>query len=163
MAYAQTSEEAVQTGSVIKFVDKDFPANNTSLYNEKVKADKLFLLTLALKNFNKTKWIRPQNLRVKKKDGQATKLCLYRNPVPSDVVQGSLGSCWYLSALSSLVNHPESFKRVIHTSSYNEYGMYQFQLCIRGKWKVITVDDLLPTNMSNLLNWYCHSKCYNIF
>ncbi len=74
MAYAQASEEAVQTGSVIKFVDKDFPANNTSLYNAKVKADKLFLLTLALKNFNKTKWIRPQNLRVKKKRRTSTKI-----------------------------------------------------------------------------------------
>ena len=56
------------------------------------------------------------------------------------------GSCWFLAALSSLVEYPCLLDKCLLTKCYNPRGMYQFRLCIRGLWRDICVDDCLPCN-----------------
>lgn len=136
-----------------KFTDPDFQANNSSLYNERIKKDKAFLLNIKLVNLNAVKWCRPDEIlsrKISKKNATDQPLCLYRDPLPTDVVQGSLGSCWYLSALASVVNRPKQFEKIFLTEIYSEQGVYTFRMCIRGKWKNVTVDDLLPVNLGIL-------------
>jgi hypothetical protein len=64
-------------------------------------------------------------------------------PAPNDVVQGQLGTCYFLCALSALAEDSERVK-----SSYagrNADGSaHAFVFFSRGKWVSVTVDDRLP-------------------
>jgi hypothetical protein len=65
-------------------------------------------------------------------------------PSRSDIQQGSLGDCWFLSALSVLANYPELVKRVLVTTTCSEEGVYAVRLCYAGQWRLLMLDDWLP-------------------
>ena len=62
---------------------------------------------------------------------------------PNDVKQGSLGDCYFLSALSVLSEEKEHHlvDRLFHTKEKNIEGLYAVWFCIDGVWQLITVDD----------------------
>ena len=47
------------------------------------------------------------------------------DPRPEDVVQGGVGNCWFVCALSVLAEHPENIQRLVLTKEYNHIGAYQ--------------------------------------
>lgn len=65
-----------------------------------------------------------------------------------DVVQGALGDCWFLSALSVLATSPEDLVRQLFVSSHPEYGFYQCTIFKDGEWRVVTIDDKIPCGAS---------------
>jgi hypothetical protein len=52
------------------------------------------------------------------------------HPEPGDIVQGELGTCWFLSALAVLANRRNLVESLFVSREYNEFGVYQvgFQL-----------------------------------
>ena len=79
----------------------------------------------------------------------------------TDVVQGKLGDCWYVSALSTITLNDEYIKgkpilRCKKLSDLNEgimpllfrgfakYGMYVFKFFKKFKPVYVIIDDLLP-------------------
>lgn len=63
---------------------------------------------------------------------------------PYDIVQGILGDCYFLSALSSLAINPERILKLFITRIVNPYGIYCVKICYDGEWKAVYVDDSIP-------------------
>lgn len=63
---------------------------------------------------------------------------------PSDILQGNLGDCWFLCAVSCLAENPSLVERLFLTKEYNEEGIYRVKLFKNGEWMEIVVDDYFP-------------------
>jgi calpain-15 len=63
---------------------------------------------------------------------------------PTDVIQGELGDCYFLSALSSLAEKPGLIRRLFNTEKPNEFGVYSIWMNIDGLWTETIVDDYFP-------------------
>ena len=61
-----------------------------------------------------------------------------------DIIQGNIGDCYYLSALSALVRYQYLIVEKFRTKQFNEEGYYEMILFIDGEWKVVFVDDYFP-------------------
>ena len=61
-----------------------------------------------------------------------------------DIIQGSIGDCYFLSAIGSLCKFPKLINRLFYTkekTQQHEYGIYIF---INGLWELVLVDDYFP-------------------
>jgi calpain-15 len=63
-----------------------------------------------------------------------------------------------IAAINSLIDNQPLLDEILLTSYINQldclkYGIFQIKLCIRGKWKIITIDELLPCNFDNQLTY----------
>jgi hypothetical protein len=70
-------------------------------------------------------------------------------PVPKDVQQGSIGDCYFVAELANLAQTPLLLDASIVTTEANEEGVYCVRFFIRGAWRHVFVDGLLPSHPSN--------------
>lgn len=64
---------------------------------------------------------------------------------PSDIRQGAVGNCWFLSALAVVAERLPLQEWILpHHASLNDAGVYQVNLCLEGKWQGVLVDSYLP-------------------
>lgn len=63
---------------------------------------------------------------------------------PNDILQGNLGDCWFLCAVSCIAEMPNLVERLFLTKEYNEEGIYRVKLFKNGEWMEIVVDDYFP-------------------
>ncbi|KAH3732266.1 CL-2 protein [Pelomyxa schiedti] len=61
-----------------------------------------------------------------------------------DVIQGDLGDCWFLGALATIANRPDLIKQLI-VCEHPEMGFYIFRFFKEGAWRLVYIDDRLPT------------------
>ena len=61
-----------------------------------------------------------------------------------DIIQGNLGDCYFLSALSALTRYPYLIAEKFRSKNFNEEGYYEVILFIDGEWQVVFVDDYFP-------------------
>ena len=66
----------------------------------------------------------------------------------SDLRQGHLGDCWFLSALAVVGERRDLIARLFVDIS-NDSGPYACRFFLDGKWRVITVDDQIPMSRKN--------------
>jgi len=64
-------------------------------------------------------------------------------PRPEDVRQGSLGDCWFLSALSILAERRDLIDRLFVTK-LDKNSRFQLHLFMNCGWNLVTVDNLFP-------------------
>ncbi|KAL9647648.1 hypothetical protein ABK040_015138 [Willaertia magna] len=110
------------------YTDKDFPATITSVYPSEHKESKMDI------SFKRASEILGDNFSI---------FC--DGIEPDDIVQGSLGDCWFLSALASLASIPNLIENLFITKTANKSGIYEVQLCLGGEFRRIVVDDYFPT------------------
>ena len=133
-----------------KFVDCLFPPTNDSIYENSILKSKLTTAKIYPKNVIHN-WLRPDAIKF---NNSCQQLSVYNAPNPCDIFQGAVGSCWYLAALSSLVDSPWYLKNLfvdqcnsnLQCKQINLSGCYDIRLCVRGKWQIITIDDFFPCN-----------------
>jgi calpain-15 len=86
------------------FVDTEFPPVKQSLFMDgnRIKRSNL----IHSNGFRQVKkWLRPHEVAVSVEDGFLP-VSLFSDPSPKDVIQGELGTCWFLSALALLAEKP---------------------------------------------------------
>ena len=65
-----------------------------------------------------------------------------------DIIQGNLGDCYFLSALSALTRYQYLIIEKFRTKAFNEEGYYEMIFFIDGEWQVVFVDDYFPFDPS---------------
>ena len=131
------------------FIDPEFPPNKMSLFinGSRIKNKNL----LHSSGFRQVrKWLRPHEITFSK-DDQHLPISLFCDPSPKDVIQGELGSCWFLSALSLLAEKPFLLLNCMISQKLETSGLHQVRLCRRGEWVVVNIDDFLPCNRKGQL------------
>ncbi|KAI4469988.1 calpain [Holotrichia oblita] len=111
----------------ILFEDPNFPADETSLFYSK---DKL----------TSYKWLRP-------KEVSDNPLLFVDGTSRFDVIQGSLGNCWFAASLAGLARYKQLVYQVVpNDQSFddNYAGIFHFRFWQYGKWIDIVIDDRLP-------------------
>ena len=137
------------------FTDEYFPPENNSLYSTKSslksykipslpsflsKDKKKFLSQYALQNKDRYSWKRLSEI-LNLKD-----LNIFQNNKTSisDVQQGELGDCYFLSVLSALSENPERIKKLIPKSKISDKGIYECNVFLHGYEIPIVIDDYFP-------------------
>ncbi|KAE8735485.1 Calpain-type cysteine protease DEK1 [Hibiscus syriacus] len=126
-------KEALSARGEMHFTDNEFPPNDLSLFMDpKNPPPKLQVVS---------EWMRPAEIVKVHSDSLP---CLFSGAAnPSDVCQGRLGDCWFLSAVAVLTE-VSRIPEVIITPEYNEEGIYTVRFCIQGEWVPVVVDDWIP-------------------
>ncbi|CAA7410324.1 unnamed protein product [Spirodela intermedia] len=127
-------KEALSSRGEANFTDQEFPPNDRSLF---VDPDNPPLKLQVV-----SQWTRPTD--IVKESCRDSRPCLFSGPVnSSDVCQGRLGDCWFLSAVAVLTESSR-ISEVIITPEFNEEGVYTVRFCIQGEWVPVIVDDWIP-------------------
>ncbi|MBA0851502.1 hypothetical protein Goshw_020885 [Gossypium schwendimanii] len=126
-------KEALSARGEMHFTDNEFPPNDQSLFIDPRNPP--------LKLQVVSEWMRPAEIVKGHLDSRP---CLFSGAAnPSDVCQGRLGDCWFLSAVAVLTEVSQ-ISEVIITPEYNEEGIYTVRFCIQGEWVPVVVDDWIP-------------------
>jgi hypothetical protein len=127
----------------VQFEDASFPPSRLSLILD-WSDDKCAQEKIQNKSWGKITWERASRIPSLCKDG---KLAIFVDGIePNDVIQGKLGNCWFLCAISSLAEYPERVERLFRNSHSgpNEFGIYGVNICKNGQWTDIVIDDWIP-------------------
>ncbi|XP_022729424.1 calpain-type cysteine protease DEK1 isoform X2 [Durio zibethinus] len=126
-------KEALFARGEMYFTDNEFPPNDQSLFIDPSNpSSKLQVVS---------EWMRPTEIVKGHLDSRP---CLFSGTAnPSDVCQGRLGDCWFLSAVAVLTE-VSRISEVIITPEYSEEGIYTVRFCIQGEWVPVVVDDWIP-------------------
>lgn len=124
------------------FVDDSFPHSMRSigpisLLEEEVARSRSITL-----NSSTVVWLRPQQIVTK--DGFSSRWAVFNDPNPTDIEQGLLGNCWFISALAVVAERPDLMEKLIISKTYNHLGIYELRLCVDGIWESIVIDDFFP-------------------
>ncbi|KAL3654770.1 Calpain-type cysteine protease dek1 [Castilleja foliolosa] len=127
-------KEALLARGEPHFTDQEFPPSDRSLFLDPDNPP--------LKLQVVSQWMRPDEI-VQERQLNVNP-CLFSGTAnPSDVCQGRLGDCWFLSAVAVLTE-VSRISEVIITPDYNEEGVYTVRFCIQGEWVPVVVDDWIP-------------------
>ena len=61
-----------------------------------------------------------------------------------DIIQGSLGDCYFLSVLGSLCKYPKIIEKLFYSKEKSKSHQYGINFYINGTWKLILIDDFFP-------------------
>ena len=65
--------------------------------------------------------VRPEQIRWSK-EAQQYPLVVFNQPHSKDIIQGRLGNCWFISALSLIAEIPQILDKIMITKQYNPDG-----------------------------------------
>ena len=63
---------------------------------------------------------------------------------PDDILQGSIGDCYFLSAVGSLCKFSHYIDKLFFTKEKTKEHLYGVFIYLNGSWKLVLIDDFLP-------------------
>eukprot|EP00941_MAST-03F_sp_MAST-3F-sp1_P001880 g1880.t1 len=134
------------------FTDPEFPPLPSSVSNSNIAINNDSKLA------NVAGWRRPSELQ----DIFLQSWVVFRGtPSPDDIVQGTLGNCWLMSAISVVAQKPYFLRKIIVSEESGctrlkgkinaTLGAHQIKLCVEGIWRIVIVDDFLPVRSDGQL------------
>ena len=63
---------------------------------------------------------------------------------PSDVLQGKIGNCYFLSAIAALSENDYRIKNLFPQLTVNPQGIYMARILYEGVYQEVVVDDYIP-------------------
>jgi len=63
---------------------------------------------------------------------------------PDDILQGSIGDCYFLSAIGSLCKFSRYIDKLFFTKEKTKEHLYGVYIYLNGSWKLVLIDDFLP-------------------
>jgi len=114
------------------FKDELFPPEITSLIDFE---DKILSDTHKIK-WSSFEWISLRN--------NYNDITLLNNVSCKDVIQGSLGNCYFLSVCAVMAEFPHRLDKIFLIKKINQAGIYAVRFFIDGEIKKIIVDDMIP-------------------
>ncbi|XP_072405615.1 calpain-9-like isoform X1 [Chiloscyllium punctatum] len=130
------------------FEDQQFPAANSSLHGP---------AGVSQYNIVITRWMRPREIC-------ANPQFIVDGATRTDICQGALGDCWFLSVIACLSLNKHVMDQVIPPDQgFGEgyTGCFRFKFWQYGQWVEVVVDDQLPTINNKLA--FLYSKDNNEF
>jgi len=126
-----------------KFVDPVFPPNEHSIMAQDAKGEFIDQKS----GCDKAKEIDPSKLEWKRIDDIFSKALIFEESIEfDDILQGNLGNCYFLSALSALTEMPYLLYQIFRTREKNDLGFFEVVLYIDGEWQVVIIDDNFVVN-----------------
>ncbi|KAJ3692452.1 hypothetical protein LUZ60_012802 [Juncus effusus] len=117
-----------------EFTDSEFPPSDRSLFVDPANPNPKLQVV--------SEWLRPVD--IVRESCIFSRPCLFSGTInSSDVCQGRLGDCWFLSAVAVLTEMSK-ISEVIITPEFNEEGIYTVRFCLQGEWVPVVVDDWIP-------------------
>lgn len=71
-------------------------------------------------------------------------MAVFKDIEPNDIKQGSMGNCYFLSALSVLAEHGHRITKLFVSDQVNDSGVYGVYVNKNGAWITVLVDDYFP-------------------
>ena len=124
-----------------KYIDDSFPPKAKSLIND--WNDESEDIQEKVDEWKEFEWVRASECE-ELNDDEGTLAVFVDDVTPSDIQQGSLGDCYFLSVLSVLAEVPHRIQRLFITDRTNEYGIYAIQMQKNGELKEVVVDEFFP-------------------
>ncbi|KHN06483.1 Calpain clp-1 [Glycine soja] len=146
-------KEALYARGERRFTDQEFPPNDHSLFVDPANPPAKLQVV--------SEWLRPGEIG--RQNHLDCRPCLFSEaPNPSDVCQGRLGDCWFLSAVAVLAE-VSRISEVIITPDYNEEGIYTVCFCVQGEWIPVVVDDWIPCELPGKPAFATSKKGYELW
>ena len=64
--------------------------------------------------------------------------------IADDIIQGGLGDCYFLSAISALCKFPNLVRKLFYFKERSEENCYGVYYKINGTWELVLIDDYFP-------------------
>jgi len=116
------------------------------LQSEEIESQKFKNKILAIQS--SIKWVRISDLT-------DYSYQLLKNPTPQDIIQGSVGNCYFLSVCSAISYYPHLLEKIFITKIKTFSGIYCLNFFIDGEQKKIVVDDYIPVLSHNNEPVFC--------
>ena len=108
--------------------------------------------------FNEKGWVLPENVLFTDVDGwekykwsrveeilNSKNYQVFEEGIsPDDIIQGSIGDCYFLSAIGSLCKFSHYIDKLFFTKEKTKEHLYGVFIYLNAKWKLVLIDDFLP-------------------
>ena len=131
------------------FIDDQFPPDESSLISLDKKGNFTDLIDgkekASLIKTDKIKWKRASEIF----DSDYSLFNTTNQISMSDIQQGNLGNCYFLSPIAALTSYPNLIYQIFKTKTVNIYGYYEIILYIDGEFQIVLIDDFFPVEKKN--------------
>ncbi|XP_078097974.1 calpain-9 [Mustelus asterias] len=144
--YPRPGTAAAPLSGTALFEDPQFPAASSSVHGPAGSSQ-----------LNITQWLRPREIC-------ANPEFIVDGTTRTDICQGALGDCWFLSVIACLSLNKHVMEKVIPPGQgfgKGYTGRFLFKFWQYGQWVEVVVDDRLPTTNNKLA--FLYSKDNNEF
>jgi len=106
--------------------------------------------------FGDASWLRPEKIQRIGDEASSfflrsrrrSDFCVIRDDArPEDVVQGSVGNCYFVSTIAAVVQTAPLFMKRLFVDLVkrdDDFGAHAVRLCVGGVWRIVIVDERFP-------------------
>eukprot|EP00927_Polykrikos_kofoidii_P001420 TRINITY_DN10530_c0_g1_i1.p1 TRINITY_DN10530_c0_g1~~TRINITY_DN10530_c0_g1_i1.p1 ORF type:complete len:587 (+),score=103.98 TRINITY_DN10530_c0_g1_i1:58-1818(+) len=136
----QTQMQGGCLGADGKFVDREFPPHNDSIFRTATPQQDHIHDVLAQTHGGKVTWRRVSEFCTR----------LFNNIHPNDIAQGILGDCWLLAGIAGLAEFKNRVQELFRENDLSHDGKYNIKIYDMNtrQWNWVVIDDYIPFQLN---------------